>query len=214
MIIVSPELDEFVVEPWMKLEPFDPELIKKITLNHPYKILLRILYKYYPSYNTGEGNDADPNYDGYDDNIVDLYFRMLDDYNRYGIAFDRTFKLFPDNKLGVFKDDYFIETNYYLVKNSYDKKTLLFNNVKTIDLNEHDSGEKPLTEEEKQKRNIIKKQTNKNLQVAMMDPDFYNYSKNFNNVFYRPNFQELLIKRFNYRMTYNGFDNFINQKYD
>ena len=212
MILGSPELDEFVVEPWIKLEPFDPELIKKISLNHPSKILLRILFKYYPSYNTGEGNNADPNYDGYDDNIVDLYFSLLDDY-RYGIAFEREFKLFPDNKLGVFKDDYFIKTDYYLVKNNYDKKTLLFNNVKTIDLNEHDSGEKPLTQEEKQKRDI-KKQTNKKLQVAMMDPDFYNYIKNFNDVFKNPNFQKLLIRRFNYRMTWDGYDDFKNQKYD
>ena len=180
MILGSPELNEFVVEPWMELEPFKPELIKEITYNHPYKILLRILYKNYPSYNTGEGNDADPEYDGYNDNIVDFYFRMLDDYNRYGIAFERESELFPDNKLGVNKYEYFDKTNYYLVRNHYDKKILLFNKVKTIDLNEHDSGEKPLTEEEKQKRNIIKKQTNKKLQVAMMDPDFYNYSKNFN----------------------------------
>ena len=48
----------------------------------------------------------------------------------------------------------------------------------------------------------------------MMDPDFYNYSKNFNNVFERPNLQKLLIKRFNYRMTWDGFDDFQRQKYD
>ena len=72
---------------------------------------------------------------------------MLDDYNRYGIAFVRKYELFPDNKLCVKKG--FLQPGYYLVKNHYDKKTLLFNNVKTIDLNEHDSGEKPLTEEEK-----------------------------------------------------------------
>ena len=122
MILGSRELDEFVVEPWMELEPFEPELINEITYNHPYKILLWILYKYYPSYNTGEGNDADPEYDGYNDNIVDFYFRMLDDYNRYGIAFKRESDLFPDNKLGVIKDDYFLKTKYYLVSNHYDKK--------------------------------------------------------------------------------------------
>ena len=212
MILGSRELDEYVVEPSMKLEPFDPKLIKEITRNHPYKILLRILYKYYPSYNTGEGNDADPKYDDYNDNIVDFYFRMLDDYNRYGIAFERETELFPDNILCV--KEGFLSPSYYLVNNHYDKKTLLFNKVKTIDLNDHDRGEKPLKEEEKQKRNIIKKQTNKKLQVAMMDPDFYNYSKNFNNVFERPNLQKLLIKRFNYRMTWDGFDDFIKEKYD
>ena len=199
MMLGSPELNEFVVEPWMKLEPFDPKLTKEISLNHPYKILLRILYKYYPSYNTGKGNDADPNYDGYDDNIVDFYFRMLDDYKRYGIAFERKFELFPDNKLGVFKDEFF-GGGYYLVNNHYDKKTLLINNVKTIDLNDHDRGEKPLTEEEKQKRDI-KKQTNKKLQVAMMDPDIYNNRNHFNDVIEKPDKQELLIEKFNHRMT-------------
>ena len=29
MIVGSPELDEFVAEPWMKLEPLDTKLIKK-----------------------------------------------------------------------------------------------------------------------------------------------------------------------------------------
>ena len=233
MILGSPELNEFVVEPWMKLEPFDPKLIKKISLNHPYKNLLRILYKYYPSYSTGEGNDADTKYDGYED-VADFYFRMLDDYKRYGIAFERKSELFPDNKLGVIKNDYFerefglfpnnilgllqndyfFKTKYYLVRNNYDKKNLLFNNVKTIDLNDHDSGEKPLSEEEKQKRDIIKKQKNKKLQVAMMDPDIYNNSELFKFAIKRPDIQKFLIKKFNHRMTWNGFDDFIKEKFD
>ena len=87
MILGSSELDKFIVEPWMKLEPFDPKLIKKIQPDHPYKILLWIFYKYNPSYNDWKENDANPDYDGYNDNVVDFYFRMLDDYNRYGITF-------------------------------------------------------------------------------------------------------------------------------
>ena len=94
--------------------PFDPKLIKEIFPNHPYKILLRILYKYYPSYSSGKGNDANPKYDGYNDNIVDFYFKMLDDYYRYGIAFD--------NKLGVFEYEEFGKPDYYLVDNLHDKK--------------------------------------------------------------------------------------------
>ena len=175
---------------------------------------MRILYKYYPSYSAGEGNDADPEYDDYNDNIVDLYFRMLDDYNRYGIAFERESELFPDNKLGVIKDEYFDKTKYYLVSNHYDKKILLFSNVKTIDLNDHDRGEKPLTEEEKQRRNIIKKQTNKKLQVAMMDPDVYNNSEHFNAALERLGKQELLIKKFNHRMTWDGYDDFLRINFD
>ena len=163
MIIGSLELDEFVVEPWMELKPFDTKLIKKILRNHPYKILLWILYKYYPSYScTPEKNDADPDCDGYED-VTDFYFKMLDDYNRYGIAFKRKYELFPDNKLGVIEYEDFGKREYHLVENRYNKKTLLFNNVKTIDLNEHDKGKKPLSEDEKKKRDLIKKQTNKKL---------------------------------------------------
>ena len=213
MILSSNELNEFVVEPWMELEPFDPKLIKEIKRHHPYKFLLRILYHYYPSYNDWDENDANPEYDGYED-VTDFYFRMLDDYTRYGIAFERQFYLFPDNKLGVFEYENFEKPGYCLVKNHYDKKTLLFNKVKTIDLDEHDSGEKPLSDEEKQKRDLIKKQTNKKLQVAMMDPYVYNNDKFFEYVTKVTEMQDFLIKNFNLRMTYDGIDYFFLTKFD
>ena len=92
MIVNSPELKKFVVEPWMELEKFDPKLIKEIILDHPYKILLWILYKYSPSH-LGDEDGVNPDYE----DITDLYFEILDDYNRYGIAFDRIYELFPDN---------------------------------------------------------------------------------------------------------------------
>ena len=210
MIISSPELYKFVFEPWMKLEPFDPKLIKKILRNHPYKILLWTFYKYNPSYNNWKENDANPDYDGYED-VTDFYFRMLDDYNRYGIAFEREHELFPSNKLGVIEYEEFGKRKYYLVDNYHDKKTLLFNKVKTIDLNKHDSGEKPLSEEEKQKRDLIKKQTNKKHQVALMDPDVYNYPELFKLVIENPDFY---IKKFNHRMTYYGIEDFLKIEFD
>ena len=212
MILGSPELDEFVVKPWMELEPFDTKLIKKMCYNHPYKILLIFLYKYYPSYGC-KVNDANPNYDDYKD-VTDFYFRLLDDYNRYGIAFDRDCELFPDNKLGVIEDKEWGKTDYYLIDNNYDKKTLLFNKVKTIDLNEHDRGEKPLSEEEKQKRDLIKKQTNKKLQVVLMDPDIYNNNEYFKDVIERRTSQEYLIKKFNHRISYYGYDDFLRINFD
>ena len=213
MILGSPELDKFVVEPWMELKPFDTKLIKEILPNHPYKILLRILYKYFPSYSCGKGNDDNPDYDGCED-VTDLYFRILDDYNRYGIAFERKFELFPDNKLGVIEDNEIGKPVYYLVDNWYDKKILLFNNVKTINLNEHDRGEKPLTEEEKEKRVLIKTQKNKKLQVALMDPNVYNNPELFNEAIKRTGIQELLIEKFNDHMTWNEFHNFLKIKID
>ena len=212
MILGSPELDKFVVEPWMELEPFDTKLIKKIQPDHPYKTLLCILFKYNPSY-TSKGNDANPDSDGYED-CTDFYFRMLDDYNRYGIAFQRKYDIFPDNKLCVKKDKYFFKTVYYLVDNHYDKKVLLFNKVKTIDLNEHDTGEKPLSEEEKIKRDLIKKQTNKKLQIALMDPDIYNNDKYFKYLIEKKGLQKDLIKKFNRRISYNGIDDFLKIKFD
>ena len=211
MIIGSLELDEFIVEPWMKLEPFDPKLIKKIQPDHPYKILLWIFYKYNPSYNNWKENDANPDCDGYNDNVIDFYFRMLDDYNRYGIAFERDYELFPGNKLGVFEYEDFGKREYHLVDNHYDKKTLLFNKVKTIDLNEHDSGGKPLTEEEKQKRDMIKKQTNKKLQVALMDPDVYHSDELIKLIIKDPSCH---IEKFNHRMKYYGIEDFLKIEFD
>ena len=214
MILGSLELDEFVVEPWMELEPFDTKLIKKKQPNHPYKILLSVFYKYNPSYNSGKGNDANPNRDGYDDNVTDFYFRILDDYNRYGIAFQRKYELFPDNKLGVFEYGKWGKDKYHLVTKNEDKKVLLFNNVKTIDLNEHDSGEKPLSEEEKKKRDLIKKQTNKKLQVVLMDPDVYNDNILFNYLIGYPGRQKRFIEKFNHRMSRHGIEDFLKINFD
>ena len=210
MILGSPELDEFIVEPWMELEPFNPKLIKKIQPSHPYKILLWIFYKYNPSYNNWEENDANPDCEGYDDD-VDFYFEMLDDYNRYGIAFERDWNLFPDNKLGVFEDKDFGKNFYSLIDNYYKKKTLLFNKVKTIDLKEYDSGKKPISEDEKQKRDMIKKQTNKKLQVALMDPDVYRSVELMKLVIENSDYY---VKKFNHRITWQGIREFSKIEFD
>ena len=88
MITSGPEIDQFVVEPGKEIEPFDPKLIKEIFLNHPYKILLRYLEKHPPNHSRWE-----------DEDINDFYFKMLDDYNRYGVSFKREKQLFSDNNL-------------------------------------------------------------------------------------------------------------------
>ena len=184
MIISGPEFDKFVVESGMEIEPFDPKLIKEIFLNHPFKILLYHLNKHPPNFSRWEHDD-----------INDFYFKMLDDYNRYGISFERKYQLFSDNLYVIENKDKNIKYNLniysrkesnknkngdnrikymLLFNNRYNKKTLLFNKIKKIDLNDYDAGEKPLSEEEKIKRDFIRKQKNKYLQVAMMDPDVYN----------------------------------------
>ena len=168
---------EFLVEPEMEIEPFDKKQVKEIFLNHPYKILLHYLEKHPPGYSYWEDVD-----------INDFYFKMLDDYTRYGVSFRRENNLFPDNNLYVIRNDNSKKPKYelrfdskydLLFKNRYDKKTLLFNKVKKIDLKEYDTGKKPLSRQEKQKRDLIKEQKNKYLQVAMMDPDVYNNDKLF-----------------------------------
>ena len=180
MITNGPELDRFVVEPGMKIEPFNPKLFNEINLNHPYKILLHYLYKHPPNYSRWD-----------DEDINDFYFSMLDDYNKYEISFQRENNLFPDNNLYVIENDnskkehfeiHFDSKYKLLFNNHYDKKTLLFNKAKKIDLNKHDKGYKPLSEWEQTKRNFIRNQKNKYLQVAMMDPDVYNNDELFKNL--------------------------------
>ena len=211
MILGSRELDEFIVDPSMKLEPFDPKLIKKIQPNHPYKLFLWILYKYNPSYNGWKDNDAKPGSDGYDDNVVDFYFGLLDDYNRYGVTFDRDWNILQDGKLGVLEEEDFGEKVYSLILNYYKRKALLFNKIKTIDLKELDRGNVPILEEEKQKRDLIKIQTNKKLQVALMDPDVY---RNIELMKLAIKNQNYYIKKFNHRMTWEGIREFSKIEFD
>ena len=174
MITSGPEFDKFVVEPGMEIKPFNPKLTKEIFLNHPYKILLYHLNKHPPEFSRWKNED-----------INDFYFKMLDDYNRYGISFHRKCELFPGNNLYVIKnEDKNIKYNLniysskelnenenengdnrikyiLLFNNRYDKKTLLFNKVKKVDLNKYDTGKKPLSEKEKMKRDFIRKQKNR-----------------------------------------------------
>ena len=87
------------------------------------------------------------------------------------------------------------------------KKTLLFNKVKKIDLNEYDSGEKIISEKEKEKRNFIKEQTNKYLQVAMMDPDVYNNDELFKDLMMKSDDYYHFL-RFKIQLLYiDGYDN-------
>ena len=211
MILGSPELDKFIVEPSMKLEPFNPKLIKKIQPNHPYKLFLFFLYKYYPSYScSSKKNDADPNQQGYED-VTDFYFRLLDDYYRYGVTFDREWNILKDGKLGVLEEEDFGKKIYSLIKNYYKRKAMLFNKIKTIDLKELDRGDVPILEEEKEKRDLIKLQTNKKLQVALMDPDVY---RNIELIKLAIKNSDYYIEKFNHRMTWWGIKEFSNLEYD
>ena len=207
MISDGPEFDNFKVKPKMKLESFDMNQKEEIFLNHPFKILLFYLRKHLP-YGSYFSEEVD---------ISDFYFSLLDDYNRYGIAFDRENNLFPDNNLYVIeninskkpKRELHFDSKYILLfNNDYDKKTLLFNKVKKIDLNKYDRGKKPLSKWEKEKRDCIKKQINKYLQIAIMDPKFYNNDELFENLIYS--------KLYDYNNEFMSYSSlmFTNKKYD
>ena len=175
------EFDNFEFNPEMELEPFDMRQAKEIFLNHPFKNLILYLRRSYAPYECVEK--------GID--LCDLYFSMLDDYNRFGISFERPINIFPNNTLYVQENDEIkkrkwnlhFKSKYNLLLNNFDfkqnKKTLLFNKVKKIDLNKLDREKKPLSYWELIKRKVIKEQKNVYLQVAMMDPNVYNNDKFF-----------------------------------
>ena len=136
MITSGPEFDNFEVKPGLKLESFDINEKDEIFLNHPFKILMFYLGKHPPYYSRWNGID-----------LCDFYFEMLDDYNRYGISFRRKDHICGfDNCLYVVENDNSKKDHEIRFKNKYniisvnhfDLKTLLFNKVKKINLDELD----------------------------------------------------------------------------
>ena len=142
MITSGPEFDNFEVKPGMELESFDMKQKDEIFLNHPFKILMFYFRKHPPYYSRWDDID-----------LSDFYFKMLDDYNRYGISFDREVDLFGiyNKFLYVIKNDNSKKDSIHIKFNSkysilpancYDPKTLLFNKVKKICLNDFDKESK------------------------------------------------------------------------
>ena len=136
MITSGPEFDNFEVKLGMELESFNMNEKDEIFLNHPFKILMFYLGKHPPYYSRWDGVD-----------LCDFYFEMLDDFYKYGISFRR-----KDNICGFDNCLYIVENNnskkdheihfkskYNIISvNHYDFKTLLFNKVKKINLDELD----------------------------------------------------------------------------
>ena len=135
MITSGPEFDNFEVKPGMELESFDMKQKDEIFLNHPFKILMFYLGKHPPYYSRWDGID-----------LCDFYFEMLDNYNRYGISFRREDDICGFNSLYVIENDNSKEDHEIRFKSKYkfistyhyDFKTLLFNKVKKINLDELD----------------------------------------------------------------------------
>ena len=140
MITDGPEFDNFEVKPEMELESFDMKQKDEIFLNHPFKILMFYLGKHPPYYSRWDGID-----------LCDFYFKMLDDYNRYGISFRRENHINSfDNCLYVVENDNSKKVDEIRFKSKYDilsinyfdLKILLFNKVKKINLDDYDKESK------------------------------------------------------------------------
>ena len=133
MITNGPEFDNFEVKPGMKLESFDMNEKDEIFLNHPFKILMFYLGKHPPYYSRWDGVD-----------LCDFYFEMLDDFYKYGISFRRENHICGFNSLFVIENDnskkdheiHFKSKYKFISTYQYDFKTLLFNKVKKINLDE------------------------------------------------------------------------------
>ena len=143
-----------------------------------------ITYKYYDNYQTGGDNEDGVDYYGTgleNDVVKDVeYFKILDNFYRYGITFEDD-EIYPVNVLCVNsswdKNDPFL----YIIRNHYNLKTRIYNDVKTINLNGCDTGEITLSEIEKWKRKVINEQQNKKNQNKAVKS---NYLSKFDNFLY------------------------------
>ena len=162
MIVYSLEMKEFIPLNW-ELKPFDLKLINNLARNHPYQQTMFWVCKYYGSY--------DDEVEGYIFFEID-YFELLDRYYRYGITFEDG-NLYPENILYVKEDFKEYPTFRYIIKNRYNLKQLLFNDVKKIRLNDLDKGELTLSEIEKWKRKVINQQTDRKTKLQLLNPNVY-----------------------------------------
>ena len=165
-----------------------------------------ITYKYYPNYQTGGEDEDGVDYypTGLENDVVkDVnYFKILDNFYRYGITFEEN-EIYPENVLCV-KSCY--DENkpfHYIIPNRYDLKTRIFNDVKTSNLNDCDTGEITLSEIEKWKRKVINEQQNKKTKLRLLNPTicrslitFYIFSS----------FEERPNNQFNFDISYDGID--------
>ena len=123
MIIGCPELEKLIVPLNREFKAFDLKLINNLARNHPYQKTMFWVYKYYASYD--DELEGDILYE------ID-YFELLDRYYRYGITFEDS-NLYPEGELYVKED--FDETPpfRYIIRNRYDVKQLLYDDVKKLD---------------------------------------------------------------------------------
>ena len=150
-----------------ELNSLDLKLIDTIFRRHPFQYLIFILYKYSGDFLYNEEYDND-NY------FKTTYFELLDKYYRYGNCFEDD-EIFFEKYLCVkeYTDD--IPTSRFIIRNKrlYDFKTLIFNDVKKINLNDVDKGPITNSEIEKWKRKVVNQQTDRRSKLRLLDLDVY-----------------------------------------
>ena len=205
MIIGSIELNKFIPSKW-ELKPFDLKLINNLERNHPFQKNMFLIYKYYPNYQTGGDDEDGVDYYGTgleNDVVEDVdYFKILANFYRYGITFEDD-EIYPENVLCVHSCCVKDETFHYIIRNTYDLKTRIFNDVKAINLNDCDTGEITLSEIEKWKRKVINEQQNKKNKLRLLNPTIYRSLITF---YIFSNFKERPNNQFNYDISYEGID--------
>ena len=175
------------------------------------------VYKYYDSHVDGTVGDILYEID---------YFNLLDRYYRYGITFeDRVLypqkrKLYEKENFDEFvsginfeDDNIYPELLYvkekfdetppfrYILRNRYDLKQLLYNDVKRINLNDLDKGPITLSEVEKWKRKVVNQQTDRKTKLRLLDPNIYHSLITFV-VFFK--FEERPHNKIDYDLSWDG----------
>ena len=140
--------------------------IDKINLNHPFKILI--------SYIIMKNKKDIKNINNLKITFDFDYFKLLDNFNRYNIAFDPNYHLVIEDKLFLYKvkEDY----NIILKKENFHHPV---DSVYFICLSDIDKGEKELTKLEKWKREVIKNKVKLKDQLSLINPYVYDNFKLF-----------------------------------
>ena len=158
-------MNEFIIPPAFKFKLFDLKKINTLARNHPFQHLVFMLIKYSGDFLENEEYDNDLYLD-------EDYFILLDRYYKFGITFENS-DVYYKKKLYVFED---FEENppfRYILRNRYDFKQLVFNDVKLINLDDLDNGKIIHSEIEKWKRKVIKNQKDRRTKLNLLDPNIY-----------------------------------------
>ena len=188
------------LEPYYKngqFNRFNLNDIDKINLNDPFKILIRyIIFK--NKKNIKNINNLKITFD-FD------YFNLLDNFNRYNIAFDPNYHLVIEDKLFLYKFK-FNEKYHIILK----KENFCFpvDNVYFICLSDIDRGEKELTKLEKWKREVIKNTEKLKDQLSLINPYVYNTI----NLFYKSNDKKNHLS-IDFYFSNEGIELFFGEKY-